>query len=170
MVSEFSNHVLAFVDSLSLLRSKVPKLSSYKQEFLAGYFCQESYNAHDAVDDVQMLSKILCASVMTKEDCVKHSYASIFLQEDFNLTIARNVGSLHCLVTSGVIKVASAESIADSVLNHQHLKLVWQRDGEDGLRNIFTAKNSIEIPQVTKDAKLLGNIIPKLISYFEQLI
>ena len=58
MVSEFSNHVLAFVDSLSILRSKVPKLSSYKQEFLAGYFCQEYYNAHDAVDDVKMLSKI----------------------------------------------------------------------------------------------------------------
>ena len=172
MVSEFSNHVLAFVDSLSLLRSKVPKLSSYKQEFLAGYFCQESYNAHDAVDDVKMLSKILCASGMTKEDCVKHSYASNshFLQEDFNLAKARNVGSLHCLVASGVIKVATAENIAGSGLNLQHLKLVWQRDGEDGLRNIFTAKNSIEKPRVTKDAKLLGNIIPKLISYFEQLI
>ena len=32
MVNEFSNHVLAFVDSLLLLRSKVPNLSSYGQK------------------------------------------------------------------------------------------------------------------------------------------
>ena len=32
MVNEFSNHVLAFVDSLLILRSKVPNLSSYGQK------------------------------------------------------------------------------------------------------------------------------------------
>ena len=116
-----------------------------------------------------MLSEILCASGMTKEDCVKHSYASNchFLQEDFNLAKARNVGSLHYLVASGVIKLATAENIAGSGLN-LHLKLVWKRDGEDDLRNIFTAKNNIEKLRATKDAKLLENITPKLISYFEQ--
>ena len=64
---------------------------------------------------------------------------------------------------SGVIKLATAENIAGSGLN-LHLKLVWKRDGEDDLRNIFTAKNSIEKPRVTIDAKLLGNITLK----FEQ--
>ena len=86
-----------------------------------------------------------------------------FLQEDFNLAKAQNVGSLYCLVASSVIKLATAEHIAGSgLLILQHLRLVWQRDGEDGLRLVF----SIEKPSVTKDAKLLGNIIPKLISYF----
>ncbi len=60
-MNEFLNYVLAFVDTLSLFRSKVPKPASYKQEFLAKHFCLESYNAHDAVDDVNMLAKILCA-------------------------------------------------------------------------------------------------------------
>ena len=75
------------------MRSKVPKLSSYKQEFLAGYVFHESYNSHDAVDDVKKLSKILCASGITKEDCVKHCYASTchFLQEACNVAKARNI-------------------------------------------------------------------------------
>ncbi len=77
-----------------------------------------------------------------KLDYVKHSYASNchFIQEKFNLAKTQNIDSLHCLVASGVLKLATAENIAGSGLNLQHLKLVWQRDGEDGLRNIFTAK------------------------------
>lgn len=169
-MNEFLNYVLAFVDTLSLFRSKVPKLASYKQEFLAKHFCLESYNAHDAVDDVNMLEKILCASGTEKLDYVKHSYASNchFIQEKFNLAKTQNIDSLHCLVASGVLKLATAENIAGSGLNLQHLKLVWQRDGEDGLRNIFTAKNCIEKPRVTKDQRLLANIIPKLCLFFEK--
>lgn len=74
MMNEFFNYVLAFVHTLSLFRSKVPKLASYKQEFLAKHF--ESYNTHDAVHDVNMLANILCASGTEKLDYVKHSYAS----------------------------------------------------------------------------------------------
>ena len=69
--------------------------------------------------------------------CIKLSFFTRRFQSCKN----RNVGSLHCLVASGVIKLATAENIAGSGLNLQHLKLVWQRDGEDGIRNIFTAKN-----------------------------
>ena len=64
-------------------------------------------------------------SGMTKEDCVKHSYASNchILQEDFNLGKARNVISLHCRVASDVIKLATAENIAGSGLNLEYLKV-----------------------------------------------
>lgn len=76
MMNEFFNYVLAIVDTLALFRSKVPKLASCKQECLAKYFYLESCNAHDAVVDVNMLAKIVCASGMKKLDYVKHSYAS----------------------------------------------------------------------------------------------
>ena len=52
MVNEFSNQVLAFGDSLLLLRSKVPKLSYYKQEFLAGYFVRFNINVRVCVQVV----------------------------------------------------------------------------------------------------------------------
>ena len=64
-----------------------------------------------------------------------HQFNLSFLQEDVNLAKARNVRSLHCLVASSVIKLATAEHITGSgLLNLQHLRLVWQRDGEDGLK------------------------------------
>lgn len=151
-MNEILNYVLAFVDTLSLFRSKVPKLASYKQEVLAKYFYLESCNAHDAVVDVNMLAKIVCANGMKKLVYVKHSYASNchFLQEKFNLSKTQTIDSLRCLVASGVLKLATTENIVGSGAN-LHLKLVWQRDGEDGLRNIFTAKPCIEKPRVTKD-------------------
>lgn len=166
----FLKCVLAFVDSLSMLRSKVPKLSSYKQEYLAEYFCKESYNSHNATDDVNMLVKILYQSGMTKSEFVKHSYSANchFLQEVFNVTKSRNIDSLHCLIAGGVLKTATAENIAGSGLNVHHLKLIWQRDGEDGLLNVLSAKNSIDKPRVTKDKRLLGDIIPKLCCYFQK--
>ena len=55
----FLKCLLAFVDSLAMVRSKVPKLSSYKQEYLAQHFCKEAYNLHNATDDVNMFVKIL---------------------------------------------------------------------------------------------------------------
>lgn len=76
----------------------------------------------------------------------------------------QNIDSLHCLVASGVLKLATAENIAGSGLNLQHLKLVWQRGGKDDLRNIFTAKNCIEKPRVTTDQRLLA----KLCLFFEK--
>lgn len=81
-----------------------------------------------------MLAEILCASDMEKLEYIKHSYASNchFLQEKINLAKTQNINSLHVLVASGVLKIAKAENIAGSGLNLQHLRLVWQRDGEDG--------------------------------------
>ena len=62
MCGMFLRCVLAFVDSLAMFRSKVTKLSSYKQEYLAQHFCKEAYNSHNATDDVNMLVKILYKS------------------------------------------------------------------------------------------------------------
>lgn len=124
-----------------MFRSKVPKLSSYKQEFLAQHFYEESYNSHNATDDVNMLVKSFYQSGMTKSGFVKHSYSENchFLQEVFNETKSRNIDSLHCLIASGVLKTATAENIAGSGLNLHHLQLIWQRDGEDGLMNVLSA-------------------------------
>lgn len=170
MINTFLNSILAFEDPLSLFRSKVPQLSSYKQGLLAKYFCLELYNAHDAVEDVNMLAKMLIASSMEKLDYVKLSWASNchFLQENFNLAKMQNIDSFHCFVASGVLKVATSENIAGSGLNLQPLKLVSQTYVEDGLRNIFTAKNCIEIPCFTKNQRLLANFIQKLCLFYEK--
>lgn len=55
-----------------------------------------------------------------KLDYVKHSYASNchFLQEKINLAKTQNI-DIHCLVASGVLKLATAENIAGSGLTFE---------------------------------------------------
>ena len=56
--------------------SKMPKLCSSKEEYLAQHFSKESYNSHNATDDVNMLVKILYQNGMTKLEFVRHSYSA----------------------------------------------------------------------------------------------
>lgn len=74
----------------------------------------------------------------------------------FNETKSRNIDSLHCLIASGVLKTATAENIAGSGLNLHHLQLIWQRDGEDGLLNVLSAKNSLDNQGLPKTSDYLG--------------
>ncbi|CAC5421926.1 unnamed protein product [Mytilus coruscus] len=55
----FGNCVSGFADTLSLFRQKFPGLNSYSQQKLFEHFCNEQYNAHNAVDDVDSLHKLM---------------------------------------------------------------------------------------------------------------
>lgn len=79
---QFLDKVSGFTDSLSLIRSKHKKLEEYIQIYLAKHFCNESYSAHDALEDVKMLSIILSNSVSNSDLC-KAAYDSEthFIQE-----------------------------------------------------------------------------------------
>jgi hypothetical protein len=67
-----------------------------------------------------------------------------------------------------VCKLNIAENIAGSGLNLKHLQIVYNRAGEDGLRDIFIAKNSEGAPRVTSCKKVLDEVIPKLLAYFQK--
>lgn len=164
----FCSTVSAFCDSLTLLRKKHPKLGKYNQEFLAQYFCGDSYNAHNAVDDVAMLDKIMEAAQASISDYKKHSYNvdCHFLQEQFNLCKSKNLASLQTLIGEKIMKACTAENIAGSGLNLGHLKLIFKRGGEDGLVDVFSMKNNLGKPRVTTDKKVLGECIPKLCEFF----
>jgi hypothetical protein len=53
--------------------------------------------------------------------------------------------------------MSMTENVAGSGLGLNHLKLIHKRSGEDGLRNIFCAKNSHGRPRITSDKKVLDN-------------
>ena len=50
----------AFMDTLTTIRTNIPKLPSYTQENLALHFNLPKYNAHNAIDDVQ------CTNIVTR--------------------------------------------------------------------------------------------------------
>ncbi|XP_063436621.1 uncharacterized protein LOC134718055 [Mytilus trossulus] len=101
MYDIFSQIVMGFIDSLALFRSNFPKIEKYNQPFLAQHFCKEEYNAHNAVDDVNMLDKILIAGNVSKELLLKRCYISNshLLQENFIKAKAQNLPSFHPLTS-----------------------------------------------------------------------
>ena len=56
--------------------------------------------------------------------------------------------------------------MAGSELNLAHLHKIHDRDGEDGLRNIFCVKNS-EHARVTSVKRIIEEVIPKLAEYLK---
>ena len=85
----------------------------------------------------------------------------------FNRQKSLNVRGLDPLVVSGICKRPTAENIAGSGLNISHLSIIYKRSGEDGLRDVFTAKNSEGLPRVTNCKKVLDEVLPKLCHFFE---
>ena len=65
------------------------------------------------------------------------------------------------------MKTATGENVASSGLKLKHLQTIFNRNGEDGLYNIFTVKNSEGLPRVTSVKSTLESVIPKSASYFE---
>ena len=81
---------------------------------------------------------------------------------------AKNMHALSRLVAFGIMKTATAENITGSGLNVQHLKKIYERSGEDGLRSTFTMTNGEGQPRATNAKRTLEDEVPKLVQYFEK--
>ncbi|XP_053390362.1 uncharacterized protein LOC128553259 [Mercenaria mercenaria] len=170
ILERFLKCVSEFVDSLTVLRKHFPGRSSYKQEDLVREILRESYGAHNATEDVKALGNLLKHISVSPKTMLSFSYPpkSVRHSQLFNLEKAKNMPSLHVLVANGVCKTATAENIAGSGLNLSHLKIIFKREGEDGLRNTFVVKNSEGQPRVTNTKRTLETVIPNLVEYLKK--
>ncbi|XP_064092909.1 uncharacterized protein LOC135205741 isoform X2 [Macrobrachium nipponense] len=73
---EFKKSVLGFVNTLPFFRNTLPEFKTrglgYRQEVLAKHLLQESYDAHDALEDVKVLQKLVQKVDVPKPDLLKH--------------------------------------------------------------------------------------------------
>lgn len=166
---DFVECVIGFIDSLSVFRKLYPR-ESLKQEDLVSKKLGLTYDAHNATADVALLRQLLQHTQMTSNEFLQHSYPPIDVINSmhFSKEKSKNLQSLTCLVSSGVCKLNMAENIAGSGLKLAHLQTVFNRAGEDGLRDIFVAKNSEGAPRVTSCKKVLDEVIPRLVNFFKK--
>ena len=167
--SHFSDQVCGLVDTMSIFRKLFPK-SSLKQVDLTTMLLQKTYDAHNAVADVVTLGELIAHVNLSDKEFNQHTFspAAVLDNLNYNNAKAANLPTLEVLVYSGVCKRPTAENVAGSGLNLHHLRLIYQRRGEDGLRDIFTSKNSNGLPRVTNSKKVLEEFIPKLAEYFSK--
>ena len=129
-----------------------------------------SYAAHNAMEDVRILGKLISHTKMDTHAIAAHSFppSAVFNQLRFNREKAKNIKSLHALIAKGIIKMPTAENenVAGSGLCLNHLFKIYQREGEDGVRITFICQNSEGLPRVTSMKKTVDDAIPKLGLFF----
>ena len=169
-VSAMNDCIEGFIDSLPVFKKAFPNQDTYKQEDLARKLLNSSYAAHDAIEDVICLGHLVWHSNLNCEALLLHSFRpnAVVNQLTFNDEKSKNMDSLNPLIYNGVMKRATAENVAGSGLNFNHLKKIFERDGEDGLQSVFTVKNSEGLPRVTSTKRVLEDVIPKLAQYFRK--
>ncbi|XP_076103417.1 uncharacterized protein LOC143072385 isoform X2 [Mytilus galloprovincialis] len=74
LLNEFHCKVFGFSDTLHIFKKKIPGRKSYKQENLVKDILKRSYNAHNAVDDVQLLNILMKNLKVSLQDIVNHSF------------------------------------------------------------------------------------------------
>lgn len=160
---------LGLIDTLPVFKKVFPG-ESHKQEDLVVRHLHTTYSAHNAIEDVTFLRKLLMFTKLSKQEIIKFSFSpkAMYNSLMFNREKAKNIRSLDILISSGICKLATAENIAGSGLNFNHLQRIYSREGEDGLLNTFTVKNSECQPRVTNSKRVLEAVIPKLVDLFRK--
>jgi len=142
LTGAFKDTVIGSIDTLPLYRSVYPGIESYKQEYLVTKFVNIKYSAHDALADVESLQQLVCSTKITDECLIEHSeniMSSIHLY-NFNKDCDYNQFSLACLLNDKIVSKEMVKKIAFSGLRLHHLQLAIDRNGVEGLSQLFKEK------------------------------
>lgn len=167
IVDKFVTQVDGFVDTLPLFKLIKPGLSSYSQTNLFKHLLDESYEAHDALQDVIALQRLLYHANPTTPDKVKNSFTVTSTLERFlhcQLSKPRE-SSLSPLLHRKIITKRTAFKIANSGLCFQHLQLAHTREGRQGIEDILKEQFHGK-PRVTSSKR----IIDAIADFFKMLL
>lgn len=124
---------------------------------MANHFLSANYNAHNAVDDVDILQQ-LCAvdrSFDMTSSYFSCQYAlSVYC---YSLNVSKNIHSLYPLLDNKIISKNIARKIAGSGLSMDNLILAFDRSGADGIRNVFSEEINKSV-RVTRSTKIIDSV------------
>ncbi len=171
LIQDFLDIVVAYGDTLKLSKTLHKGLNSYRQEDLVTNFLKQTYEAHNAVGDVEALVTLLHHWKVSPQDMAKYTFGTreCHYQKEFLQQKSKHLASYDELATRTVIKRSTAENLAGSGLSLRHVQLIYKRKGSDGLRDSFSGKNEAGRPRITDTKKTLDELVSKLSSYFDSL-
>lgn len=166
LLNSFQSCVVGFVDTLILFKAILPQREKYSQESLVSDLLGISYSAHDSLEDVRALQRLVSYKEVNEKAIIKASFSLNYAINSTKccLNKAVNIHSLQLLIVSKVISKGMGDKIAGSGLTLSHLKLSIQRGGKEGLRSVLTEKVNGK-PRVTTTSR----IIAALFSYIENM-
>ena len=98
--------------------------------------------AHNAMADVESLGKLIKHTFSQVKSIAGFTFSPEAMHNnmEYNKQKSFNIRSLDMLVAEGVFKRPTSENIEGSGLSLQHLRTIYKRGGEDGLRDVFYGK------------------------------
>ena len=138
---QFSEVAVGFCDTLPAFKELFPERKSYSQGNLVKDLLESTYNAHNVLNDVQVLQE-LSEKFLSAQVVQKHSFSfSRYHEYTKYLSDKRvNVQTLQPPVAAKAISMGIAEKAAASGLSFTHLLLSFQRGGSETLSNVLKEK------------------------------
>ena len=142
MLQLFKSKVVGFSDTLSLFRNRIV-CPPYKQEKLYKRIMPvgtPSYDAHNAIADVNALKQLIDEINPTSEESRKHTFNVQYLLDvqEYNMKAAINMLGWQPLVDNNIISRHIAIKAAKSGLRFEHLEFSFENGGEDAIYNVFS--------------------------------
>ena len=167
---EFKESIGGFVDTYELFKLAEPGRKGrgmYKQETLVKEFLKESYDAHNGLEDVKALQKLIKVMDFERELIQHVSFGMGYVEEAYNFSREKRqrMKTLKPMVDKGILSQYMADKIASSGLEWKDLVAAVQSDWNDGIRELFT--------EPTKQGARVTNterIIEDVTSYFQQYL
>lgn len=166
-MKEFTSVVVGFADTLHVFKEKLPDRKINKQKFTqealaADYLdpTSELQAAHNAINDVQILMKLLQSLDVEKALITKHSRSvmSLLKADDTTKKTAINKSSLEIFKEiSGHMRGKIAEAGIDGSL----LKRAFETGGDEGVY-LLLGEDIGGKPRVTKTKKVIEKILEHL--------
>ena len=155
LTDDFKNAVFGFADSLPFFWKNY-KLKNYKQVTLAEELLGKTYDAHNAINDVQILHQ-LCY----QHDLKDYSFSVSDVQQAVLVSshLNKNLPSLQCLIDQCVLSKSMTERVAKSGLNMKHIRLAYQRQGDVGICTLFSERDRFGKLRVTKSKKVMDKLM-----------
>lgn len=151
--------IKGFVDSLCVVREVLPGRKTYKLETLVKDSLEMCYDAHSAVEDVKALQSLFVHYKLSCDILLKHSFSVEYVIQSIHYKSRTNecLSSLHPLSNS--LSNYMLKKIALSGLSYQHLKMAFERGGQEGIENILSETNNNGVVRVTKTKSVFAKII-----------
>ena len=152
----FLSVVIGFVDTKLIFKKEFPQQHSYTQANLMSDLLHESYAAHNSLDDVKALAKL---SQLVQHKFPHYSFGGSDIRNLVNA--AQYKKTLQPLQLKKALSESMATKIGRAGLNHDHLKIAYDRNGFDGLVSVLSEKVN-GVVRVTKSVQ----VIQRIFDYF----
>ena len=153
MQKVFKKKVAGFLDTISLFRCQT--VPSYKQEELYKRLIGGKYDAHNALEDVIALEKLINEIDPSSEEKRKHTFSVQYVLDvqENNRNAGVNLIGWKVLYEKGVISKNIATKAAKSGLRPEHLEFSYRGGGEDSMYSVLSQPTNAGV-RVTKDKKI----------------